>query len=150
MNELVIGFGDKLAARWVRDYFDATPAVVEALRAANAVAVVFAPDGRARSGGAEFFGMVEAALRAAEDAVPAGKRGVFIAVVHGSDARASGAFDVSGGKRTGTCPPLVSARGLFFGYILLGEGGALVTDERGDTRGGYPTADYVVGRLRAL
>jgi hypothetical protein len=150
MDDLVIGVGDDLAARWVRDYFDSTPAVAQALRAANAVAVVFAPAERMRTGGSEFFGQVEAALRASEAAVPADKRAVFIAVVHGSDARASGAFDISGGRRTGPCPPLASARGLFFGYILLGEGGALFTDDRGDTRGGYPSADYVLGRIRAL
>ena len=150
MDERVIGVGDKLAARWVQEYVDSTPAVVEALRAANAVAVVFAPDERARSGGDEFFGVVQTALRATEAEVAAGERALFIAVVYGRDARESGAFDICGDERTGACPPLVSARGLFLGYILLGEGGALFADDRGDTRGGYPEADYVLGRIRAL
>jgi len=152
LDELVIGIGDEFAARWVQEYVDSRTAVAEALRTANAVAVVFAADDRAGADGDDFFGAVQAALRATEAAVPAGKRALFIAVVLGGDARESRAFAICGDERTGTgtCPPLVCARGVFLGYILLGEGGALFSDGCGDTRGVYPKPDYVLGRIRSL
>jgi hypothetical protein len=151
MDQRVISVGDDFAAHWVQEYVASRPTVSDALEAANAVGVVFTPQGVCSSND-EFFATVQAALSQAEAAVPVGKRGLFIAVVFGRHARESGAFAICGSKRTGACPPLTSTRGALLGYILLGEGGALFTDDRGDSRGHlmYPQVEYIVDRIHAL
>jgi len=120
MQHRILGaaMGRSLVARYLEDH----PELVAALADANAVISVFEPDR------GEFFADAQRSLTAAEAETPANAPTLYVAQTTLPDLRESGAFDPWRQRAT---PALACQRGVFLGYMAIGEGGVIFFDPEG-------------------
>jgi hypothetical protein len=135
----VLAVDATFGASLVQRYLDEHPQLGPALVRAGARIVVF--EVAFQFDPVLFHPVARQGLERALAAVPADIRPLFVAVVHLSDLR-----DPSPGSTRWLAPPALSCtRGVFLGYIGLGEGGVLFVGPDGTT--GAPTPDAVLAQL---